>query len=168
MICNLCYKCNDPSVGLTLNKDGSSVKCYMGDTGLLVSLSFSENELKTNNFYLNILNGKISINKGMFYENAIAQILVSEGKKLFFYTHYSEENRRNDIEIDFLSSNESKTNCLIYPIEVKSSKNYTKISYDKFIERFKERIDKSYIVHPKAFSKDEKGYRIPAYMFPFF
>ena len=44
MLCNLCYKCNDPNVGFTLNKNESSVKCYLGDTGLLVSLAFNENE----------------------------------------------------------------------------------------------------------------------------
>lgn len=164
MICNLCYKCNNPNVGLSLNKDESAVKCYMGDTGLLVSQTFSEDELKTNNFYKNILNGKISINKGMFYENIIAQTLVSQGKKLFFYTHYSLEKHHNDIEIDFLSSNESKTNCLIYPIEVKSSKNYTSISYDKFKDKFRDRVGLSYIIHPKAFSKDRNGYKIPGYM----
>ena len=45
MLCNLCYKCNDPNVGFALNKNESSVKCYLGDTGLLVSLAFNENEL---------------------------------------------------------------------------------------------------------------------------
>ncbi len=44
MLCNLCYKCNDPNVGFALNKNESSVKCYLGDTGLLVSLAFNENE----------------------------------------------------------------------------------------------------------------------------
>ena len=31
MICNLCYKCNDPNVGLSLSKNDCEVKCYMGD-----------------------------------------------------------------------------------------------------------------------------------------
>ena len=44
MLCNLCYKCNDPNVGFALNKNESSIKCYLGDTGLLVSLAFNENE----------------------------------------------------------------------------------------------------------------------------
>ena len=45
MICNLCYKCNDPNVGFSLSKNDAAVKCYLGDTGLLVSLAFSENEI---------------------------------------------------------------------------------------------------------------------------
>jgi predicted AAA+ superfamily ATPase len=137
----------------------------MGDTGLLVSLTFSDDELAKSDFYKNVLQGKLSINKGMFFENAIAQSLVSKGKQLYFYTHYSNEKKRNDIEIDFLVSNGSKTNGLLNPIEVKSSKNYTTTSYLKFKKKFQSRIGESYIVHPKGFSKDENGYRIPGYMF---
>lgn len=55
MICNLCYKCNDPNVGFALNKNESAVKCYMGDTGLLVSLAFSENEIASQQLYKQIM-----------------------------------------------------------------------------------------------------------------
>lgn len=58
MICNLGYKCNDPNVGLALNKNESAVKCYMGDTGLLVSLAFAENEITEQKVYKNIMDGK--------------------------------------------------------------------------------------------------------------
>ena len=167
MICNLCYKCTDPNVGFSLNKDESSVKCYMGDTGLLVSHAFSENEIFSSELYKLIMNDKLSLNKGMLYENAIAQMIVSSGRKLFFYSHYSKELHRDDIEIDFLISNESKTNLKVYPIEVKSSKNYTTTSYSLFKEKFKQRIAESYIVHPKQFLLDECGMRIPPYMLPF-
>ncbi len=167
MICNVCYKCNDPNVGFSLNKDDSSVKCYMGDTGLLVSHAFSENEIASNKLYNQIINNKLSINKGMFYENVIAQMIVSTGKKLYYYSHYSLEKHRNDIEIDFLISNDSKTNIKVYPIEVKSSKNYTTVSYNLFKERFGKRIGDSFIIHPKQLVKDENGLRIPPYMFIF-
>ena len=168
MICNLCYKCNDPNVGFALNKDDSAVKCYMGDTGLLISHTFNENEISSNQLYKSIMNDKLSINKGMFYENVISQMIVTSGRKLYFYTHYSNEMHRNDIEVDFLISNESKTNIKVFPIEVKSSKNYTNISYDLFKEKFGKKIAESYIVHPKQFVTDDNGYKIPPYMFPFF
>ena len=168
MICNLCYKCNDPNVGFALNKDDSAVKCYMGDTGLLISHTFNENEISSHQLYKSIMNDKLSINKGMFYENVISQMIVSSGRKLYFYTHYSNEMHRNDIEVDFLISNESKTNIKVFPIEVKSSKNYTNISYDLFKEKFGKKIAESYIVHPKQFVTDDNGYKIPPYMFPFF
>ena len=164
MICNLCYRCNDPCVGFALNKNESAVKFYMGDTGLLVSLAFSENEISSQQLYRSIMNGKISLNEGMLYENAIAQMLTALGKKLYFYTHYSEEKHRNDIEIDFLLSNESKTNFKIHPVEVKSAKNYTTTSLKAFKEKFGKKVERSYIVHPKPFSKEDNIIKLPPYM----
>ena len=87
MIFNECFLCNDPNVGLSLNETRSYVKCYMGDTGLLVSHAFDENELLEDEVYKQILAGKLQINEGMLYENAIAQMLVANGHKLYFYTH---------------------------------------------------------------------------------
>ena len=83
---------------------------------------------------------------------------------LYFYTHYSEEKHRNDIEIDFIISNESKTKFRISPIEVKSSKNYTTSSLGLFTELFKKRIDKKIIVHPKGYSEADGVIKIPPYM----
>ena len=164
MICNLCYKCTDPNVGLALNKDESMVKCYMGDTGLLVSLAFSENEITANELYRSIMKGKLSLNEGMLHENLVAQMLVSKGKQLYFYTDYSAEKHRNEIEIDFLVSSESLTNTKVYPIEVKSSTNFTVTSYDRFRQRFGKRIGESYVISPKPFSIRDNGYYIPTYM----
>lgn len=167
MICNLCYKCSDPNVGLALNKVDSAVKCYMGDTGLLVSLAFNENEISDQQLYKAIMNGKLALNEGMLFENMIAQMIASAGKKLYFYTRYNEVKHRNDIEIDFILSNESRTRYKIFPVEVKSSKNYTNTSLDEFRAVFGKRIAESYIVHPKSFSGDDKVIKYPAYMFPF-
>ena len=164
MICNLCYKCNDPNVGLALNKNDSYVKCYMGDTGLLVSLAFSENEISDQNLYKQIMDGKLSLNEGMLYENAIAQMITASGKKLYFYTRYNEDKHRNDIEIDFLISNDSKTRYRIKPIEVKSSKNYSTTSLGRFKEMFSQKVEKSLIIHPKNYSVDESAEKIPPYM----
>ena len=165
MICNLCYKCNDPNVGFALNKNHSFVKCYMGDTGLLVSLAFSENEIIEQELYKQIMNDKLSLNEGMIYENAISQMIAAKGRKLYFYTRYSEEKHRNDIEIDFLLSNESKTNFKVFPIEVKSSKNYTTTSLGKFKELFGKKIALQYIIHPKNLVVEGDIIKIPPYMF---
>ena len=165
MICNLCYKCNDPNVGFALNKNKSAVKCYLGDTGLLVSLAFSGNELAETNLYKQIMDGNLSINQGMIYENAIAQMITAKGKKLFFYTRYNEEKHRNDIKIDFMLSNDSKLNFRIIPIEVKSAKNYSTTSLDDFRNIYRKRISESYIIHPKNLSVADGILKIPPYMF---
>ena len=167
MICNLCYSCSDPNIGFALTKDDSSVKCYMGDTGLLVSLAFSENEIVEKEIYKSIIHDKLSINKGMLFENVIAQMLKAKENDLYFYTHYSTELHMNDIEIDFLLSNKSKTNLKVYPVEVKSSKNYTTSSYDAFKKRFGKRIETSYIIHPKQFVVDGNSVKLPPYLVPF-
>ena len=133
MICN---KCNDPNVGFSLNKNESAVKCYMGDTGLLVSHAFSENEIVSEQLYKNIMAGKLSLNEGMLYENVISQMLCAKGRKLFFYTEYDAKSHRNSMEIDFLLSNKSKTKFRVFPVEVKSSKNYTTSSLNCFKKKF--------------------------------
>lgn len=164
MMTNECFNCNDPNVGLSLNEDRTFIKCYMGDTGLLVSLAFTESEIAEGELYKQILHDNLSINEGMLFENAIAQCLVANGYKLFFYTHYNEEKHRNDIEIDFLISNGSITKPKIYPIEVKSGKRYTTTSIEKFVTQYRKRVGKAYIIHPKNLSVKGDIICIPSYM----
>ena len=164
MICNECFLVKDPNIGLSLNEDRAFIKCYMGDTGLLVSHAFSENDLFDSELYKQIMNDKLSLNEGMLYENIIAQMLVSNGHKLYFYTKFSEEKHRNDIEIDFIISNNSKLKYKIYPIEVKSTKRYKTSSIVKFREKYKDRIGECYIIHPKNLSVEEGILYLPVYM----
>lgn len=164
MVCNECRRTNDPNVGLSLNESDSYIKCYLGDTGLLVSHAFDENELLEDEVYKQILAGKLGLNEGMLYENMIAQMLTANGHRLFFYTHYNEEKRRNDIEIDFIISNNSKTKYKMYPIEVKSGTNYSIESLLKFREKYKNRIGECYIIHPRNLTVKENILCIPPYM----
>ncbi len=165
MICNECFLCNDPNIGLSLNEKRNFIKCYMGDTGLLLTHTFDEKNAEQTHYHKELLADKLSINKGMFFENVIAQMLVAKGYKLYFYTRYNEEKHRNDIEIDFLLSTGSKVLQKLIPIEVKSAKSYKAESMIRFIEKFKNRIDKAYIIHPKNLSIREDGIIcIPAYM----
>ena len=83
----------------------------------------------------------------------------------YFYTRYNEEKHRNDIEIDFLLTTGNKVSQKLIPLEVKSSKSYKVESMKKFIEKFEDRIDKAYIIHPKNLSIREDGIIcIPVYM----
>ena len=164
MIANECFNCSDPNVGLSLNEDRTYVKCYMGDTGLLISHTFDENEISDGELYREILLGKLSVNEGMFYENVIAQMLVAAGHKLYFYTRYNEEKHRNDMEIDFILSNQSKLKYKIFPIEVKSNDKYTIRSLIKFKESFHQRIGECYVIHPKNLYVKEGVVYLPAYM----
>ncbi|GEM_PF-2578339 len=42
MIVNICFNSTQPSIGLKKNKDRTTMKLYMADTGLLVSHAFDE------------------------------------------------------------------------------------------------------------------------------
>lgn len=164
MITNECVKCSDPNIGFSLTEDRSSVKCYMGDTGLLVSHAFDENDLLEEEVYKLILNDKLSLNEGMLYENMVAQMLTANGHRLFYYTEYNQEKHRNDIEIDFLLSAGGRANHQVIPIEVKSGKNYQTKSLNRFQEKYKERIAQAYIIHPRNLSEKEGILCIPPYM----
>ena len=166
MITNECRKTNDPNIGLSLNESEAFIKCYLGDTGLLVSHAFDENELLENEVYKQILGDKLSLNKGMLYENIIAQMLTANGHKLYFYTQHNAEKHRNDIEIDFIISNNSKVKYKIFPIEVKSGSNYSVTSLLRFREKYKERIGECFIVHPRNLSYKNDILCIPPYMVP--
>lgn len=164
MISNECFLCNDPNVGLSVNENRGYIKCYLCDTGLLFSHAFDENELMEEEIYKQILGDKLGLNEGMFYENMIAQMLTTNGHRLFFYTHYSEEKHRNDIETDFLISNNSKLKFKVFPIEVKSGKNYTIKSLERFTEKFKARTELAYIIHPRNLIEKDGVLCIPPYM----
>lgn len=164
MITNQCFNCTDPNVGLALNEDRTYIKCYMGDTGLLVSHAFTEAEIEAEELYKHLILGRLSINEGMIFENAIAQALVCNDYEPYFYIHYHKEKHRNDIEIDFLISNKSKTRYRIFPIEVKSTDKYSTTSLERFIEKFESRIGQAYVIHTKNLRMSDKIVYIPAYM----
>lgn len=52
----------------------------------------------------------------------------------------------------------------MYPIEVKSGKQYTVKSLKRFQEKYRERIGECYIIHPRNLSWKEDIVCIPPYM----
>lgn len=71
---------------------------------------------------------------------------------------------RNDIEIDFLVSNKSKTRYRIHLIEVKSTDKYSITSLKRFMEKFKDRIGQTYVIDTKNYRKKDGVVYLPAYM----
>lgn len=125
---------------------------------------FYRKKISEGELYKKLLNGRLSINQGMFFENMVAQMLTARGNDLFFYTHYNPDKHRNDIEVDFLLSNGSKTKFRVNPVEVKSSKNYSTLSFGDFNNRFGKRIGQSYVIHPKNFRMENEVIFLPVYM----
>ena len=84
MIVNSAYNTTEPNIGLRLNRESSALKCYMGDTGLLISLAFDEKGLVDEEVYKKILFNKFAFNEGMIMENIVAQMLTATGKNYTF------------------------------------------------------------------------------------
>ncbi|GAB1433357.1 hypothetical protein MASR2M29_19830 [Spirochaetota bacterium] len=163
MITNSCFNASDPSIGLSLYKDRLTLKMYMADTGLLLSHTFSENDALPQEAAKQIIEDKLDFNKGMIFENIVAQMLVTQNKKLYFYSRTDKENSANTMEIDFLIMD--KTNPVkISPIEVKSGKHYTTSSLQKFNTKFLKRLGKKYILHTKDLAIKDDIIFLPVYM----
>lgn len=168
MVVNMCYNATEPSVGLMLNQDRTSLKIYMADTGLLLSQSFGSEELVDEEIYKKILLDKLSFNKGMVVENIVAQMLRSAGHSLFFYSNPTRESAEDRMEIDFLITKSRVTSRHnISPIEVKSGQRYTLTSLRKCIKKYDRDLATPYVIHPADLRISEEGITfLPLYMTP--
>ena len=161
---NLAYNSLDPNIGLKLTKDDSSFKCYLGDTGLLLTMVFDENPETAPEIMKKIAMGKLEFNKGMLIENIVAQIFTASGRKLYFYSSYS-RNAADRMEVDFLLSKSSLTNKHnIIPIEVKSSTNYTLSSLRKYIAKFNSYVTSPIVLHFNDYEEKDGIKYLPIYM----
>ncbi|MDD3361782.1 MAG: ATP-binding protein [Hespellia sp.] len=160
MIINTCFNSTDPTVGLSLNSERMTLKCYMADTGLLLSLAFSDKELMEEGIYKMILFDRLSLNEGMLMENIVAQSLKTNGYKLFFYSKSSRENKADRMELDFLISKEKR----ICPVEVKSSNYARHTSLDKFKKKFGKKIGQRFIIYTKDLKQADDILYLPIYM----
>lgn len=165
MIVNNCYNATEPALGLRLNQDRSLLKCYMADTGLLISHAFDENGIVSEEIYKKLLLDKLEANMGMVIENVVAQMLVASGHRLYFYSNSDRTNKDNRMEIDFLISKSKITNRHnISPLEVKSSKNYTLSSLRKFISKYSEQLYIPYVLHTGDIKTENGIVFLPLYM----
>ena len=160
MIVNTCFNATDPNVGLALSADHATQKCYMADTGLLTTQTFMDGAYTDNELYKAILFDRLDINEGMILENAVAQMLRTNGHKLYFYSHCDKENRENHMEIDFLITEGKR----IAPIEVKSGNYRSHASLDKFRSKFASKIGNAYILYTKDVMEKDGILHLPVYM----
>ena len=160
MVVNACFNATDPNVGLALSADNTTQKCYMADTGLLVTHTFKDRNYTDNELYRAILFDKLNINEGMIVENAVAQMLRLHRERLYFYSRSDSQNRENHMEVDFLITEGKK----IAPIEVKSGNYRSHASLDKFRRHFTSVIGDSYILYTKDVMVKDGIIHLPLYM----
>jgi hypothetical protein len=161
-IINCCFNSTAPSVGLRLNEDRTTVKCYMGDTGLLVTEAFGAD---SSEIQKKLMFDSLEFNEGMIIENAVAQMLRASGHPLFFYANSSREDSSERMEIDFLITDKNiSSRHNICPIEVKSGKKYTITSLNKCRKKFSNQISTSYVLHTQDFEIKDNIVYLPIYM----
>lgn len=160
MVVNACFNTTDPNVGLALSADHSTQKCYMADTGLLVTHTFMDTAYTDNELYKAILFDRLDVNEGMLMENIVAQTLRRTGHKLYFYSRSDSRNRINHMEIDFLITEGKK----ISTIEVKSGNYRSHASLDKFRKKFTSKVGTPYILYPKDVMEKDGIWHLPLYM----
>lgn len=162
---NISYNTTAPNIGLQLNEDRTTLKCYYCDTGLLISLAFSARGIVTNEIYQKLMFDKLEIDEGMLVENIVAQMLKAAGHELFFYSNYDKEEAENRMQVDFLVQKEVVTSRHnISPIEVKSSTGYTLTSIQKCIKKFGQYLSTPYVLHTKDVELRDGLVYLPLYM----
>ena len=166
MTVNLCTRCTDPTVAFALAADDSAVKCYLCDTGLLVSLAIESGGASLADVYSQVLLGNVSLNEGMLVENVVAQQLVARGNGLYYYSDTSKV-RDDRMEIDFLTVMpfaDAADKPRVTPIEVKSATRYKTVSLDKFKKKFGKRVGTEIVLHPKQLAREGNRWYLPLYM----
>ena len=167
MMVNPCFNSTEPSIGLKMNMDRTTLKCYMADTGLLISHAFDENSLVSEEIYKKLLFGKLEVNEGMVMENIVAQMLTAAGHSLYFYSNSSRQDASSRMEIDFLiAKGKATSRHNISPIEVKSGAYYTLSSLNKFRAKYAPQLHTPYILHMADYAQKDGITFLPLYMTP--
>ena len=165
MMVNVTYNATDPNVGLELTSDHHLLKCYMGDTGLLVSMAFGESESTRGEVQQRLLTGRVEVNTGMIVENLVAQMLRAGGVQPYFHVEFDPRTGVCTMEVDFLVEKANlQRRHNISPIEVKSAGEYATKSLDKFVAKFSAYSGVPYVLHPKDVEKSSGRVCLPLYM----
>ena len=156
------YNTTDPRISLTQTKDLDSYKMYINDTGLFITLMFMDRPEAENTIYAKLLSDKLPANLGYLYENAVAQMIASTGRELFYHT-WKKEGSSHYYEVDFLFSKVAK----LIALEVKSSGIGLHESLEQFRIVYSNVIGETCILSQKDVKREERNLFLPIYMLPF-
>lgn len=117
---HVCYNIHEPYLPLMANAVEEQFKLYINDTGLLCAMYGLETKKA---ILTNTIQGSA---KGGIYENIIAESLIKNGYKLYYYKPDDSH------ELEFLLEKDGS----VVPVEVKAGNTAT-VSLNSFIKRFK-------------------------------
>lgn len=157
-----CYNTTKPGPSLAQTKEHDNFKLYVADIGIFTTMLFNDTEQPREDIYRKLLSDKLDADLGYLYENAIAQIIHSYGRDLYYHT-WRKENSTHSYEIDFLVTSKNK----VVPIEVKSSSIRNHESINHFAEKYSQYVGERYLISQKDVASDEMLKLKPVYMMPF-
>lgn len=167
MTVNVCHAASEPTVGLEMRLDSRALKCYLGDTGLLISMAFDPVVIRAEHIHERLLHDRISLDKGMIMENVVAQMIRASGHGLYFYSDSDRKCSDNRMEIDFLLCKPNLTRKHnIIPVEVKSGRDYETVSLGKFKRKFANQLNVCVVLHVKNLKEENDIVYLPLYMTP--
>ena len=159
MIINIAEKLSEISTAFNPSTIDPCFKCYLMDTGLLVSLAFRNRDYLENDLYRAILFDQLHVNEGMIVENAIAQAIRSNGERLYYYKKVDKQTKKTVMELDFLLRRDRH----VAVVEVKSGASKTIESLDKLRQAFPKKIGKYYVLHGGDIKKEGEIIYLPYY-----
>lgn len=157
-----CYHVTEPGPTLFQTREPDNFKLYLSDTGLFTTMLFDNGTGIHEDIYKKMLSDKLDANLGYLYENVVAQMIVANGRELYYHT-WRKENSTHSYEVDFLVSVKNK----VVPIEVKSSAARNHESISRFAERYSHCVGRQML-----FSQQDSGHEgslelKPLYTLPF-
>ena len=156
---NISYHVTNPDPAIALSKDVDTFKLFVADTGLFVTLAFKGSRFADNVIYEKVLSGKDGANLCFVYEIFVAQMLVAAGRDIF-YTTFEKPGSTHKYEIDFLTVRKAR----LVPIEVKSGRSTVHSSLDAFVQKYRKKIDRAYVVYPRDLKVEDSVVFLPVFM----
>lgn len=163
MITNNCYNVTKPEVTFEQYVDRTTLKMFMGDTGLLVTYLLQSGKETTDKLYKALIIDDLDVNQGYIFENMVAQMLRALNYDLYYheFNYMAEDNiSQKRYEVDFMMVKGKR----IVPIEVKSSGYKSHKSFDYFIKKYQLKVNERYIIYTKDLSQEDNVIYIPIYM----
>lgn len=156
-----CYNTTDPSAALAQTKDLDSFKLYLADTGLFVTMMFNSEGGAHADIYGKLLSDRLPADLGYLYENAMAQILASQDRSLYYHT-WRPKDRSHSYEVDFLLADGAK----VVVMEVKSSNVNNHTSINEFAKKYSRVVSRRILFSQKDVSNDGMLELKPLYLAP--
>jgi hypothetical protein len=157
-----CYNVHNPSIALSQTMDSDVFKLYLADTGLFTTMIFNSSKETDSGIYTKLLSDSLPADLGYLYENAVAQLISSADRKLYYHT-WEKENSSHYYEVDFLLSSKTK----IVPLEVKSSGLGKHESITVFQKKYSKHVADQILLSQKDIGNAGMLKLYPVYMLPF-